>query len=203
MKIYTLPLGMVQANCYILIQDTSCLVIDPGDDFDLDSILQKEKVHLEGILLTHAHFDHIKGVDALVSRHSVPVYVHASEVSFLKNPALNASLSFYETVICNTSPVPFQEGTLSVGPFEIKIYHTPGHSCGSCCFQMEDYLFSGDTLFQGSIGRMDLPTGSVVQMKESLKRLACLEENLIVYPGHGPSTTIGQEKQHNYEMKHL
>ena len=122
---------------------------------------------------------------------------------FLQDPALNASLSFYETIVCHSKAIGIQEGKLSIGKFDIDVYHTPGHTCGSCCFRIEDHLFSGDTLFQGSIGRMDLPTGSVMQMKESLRKLSALEDDLPVYPGHGPATTIGFEKQWNYEMKHL
>lgn len=203
MEVYTCPLGMVQANCYILVKDHACLVIDPGAKFDLDSFLRQRDLHLEGILLTHAHFDHIQGVDALVSAYQVGVYVHESETAFLRSPALNASQSFYETVISQSNPIGFQEGNLQIGSFAIQVLHTPGHSCGSCCFLIEGQLFSGDTLFQGSIGRMDLPTGSIVQMKESLQRLCQLPDDLVVYPGHGPSTTIGQEKQWNYELKSL
>lgn len=202
-EIYTYPLGMVQANCYVVVKEDSCLVIDPGDVLNLQPFLEQNHLHLEAVLLTHAHFDHIKGVDSITEMYSVPVYVHQSEVSFLQDPALNASLSFYETIVCHSKAIGIQEGKLSIGKFDIDVYHTPGHTCGSCCFRIEDHLFSGDTLFQGSIGRMDLPTGSVMQMKESLRKLSALEDDLPVYPGHGTATTIGFEKQWNYEMKHL
>lgn len=83
----------------------------------------------------------------------------------------------YETIVCHSKAIGIQEGKLSIGKFDIDVYHTPGHTCGSCCFRIEDHLFSGDTLFQGSIGRMDLPTGSVMQMKESLRKLSALEDD--------------------------
>lgn len=202
-EIYAYPLGMVQANCYMVVKDGTCLVIDPGDTFDWSSFLEQHHLQLEAVLLTHAHFDHIKGVDSIVDAYGVPVYVHQSEVSFLQDPALNASLSFYETIVCHSKATGIEEGKLHIGKFEIDVIHTPGHTCGSCCFLIEDHLFSGDTLFQGSIGRMDLPTGSVVQMKESLRKLACLDDDLPVYPGHGPTTSIGFEKKWNYEMKQI
>ena len=193
------------ANTYVVGKiGGRCVVVDIGSTDDsiydyIDSHYEK----VEAVLLTHAHFDHIKGVDSITETYSVPVYVHQSEVSFLQDPALNASLSFYETIVCHSKAIGIQEGKLSIGKFDIDVYHTPGHTCGSCCFRIENHLFSGDTLFQGSIGRMDLPTGSVMQMKESLRKLAALEDDLPVYPGHGPATTIGFEKQWNYEMKHL
>ena len=203
MEVYHAVLGPVQTNCYIVVKEGHALIIDPGDTIDLTDFFNKKQIVPDAILLTHAHFDHIKGVDSITETYSVPVYVHQSEVSFLQDPALNASLSFYETIVCHSKAIGIQEGKLSIGKFDIDVYHTPGHTCGSCCFRIEDHLFSGDTLFQGSIGRMDLPTGSVMQMKESLRKLSALEDDLPVYPGHGPATTIGFEKQWNYEMKHL
>ena len=193
------------ANTYVVGEKSkSCVIFDLGSTSKkIINFIKENFIEVKAILLTHAHFDHIKGVDSLTEMYSVPVYVHQSEVSFLQDPALNASLSFYETIVCHSKAIGIQEGKLSIGKFDIDVYHTPGHTCGSCCFRIEDHLFSGDTLFQGSIGRMDLPTGSVMQMKESLRKLSALEDDLPVYPGHGPATTIGFEKQWNYEMKHL
>ena len=203
MKIYTLPLGPVKANCYLLVKEKHCLVIDPGDRFDIDSFLESQSLSLDAILLTHAHFDHIGGVDAILKKHNVPLYIHESELTFLNDSSLNASMSFYQEIVCRHTAIPLPPKELHIGPFEIEILHTPGHSCGSCCFMIEGNLFSGDTLFQGSIGRMDLPTGSVIQMKESLKKLSQLEDSIAVYPGHGPNTSIAQEKRWNYELRNL
>lgn len=203
MELFSLCLGMVQTNCYLLKKEGHALVIDPGDTFDIHSFLKQEELVLDGVLLTHAHFDHIKGVDFICDAFSCPVYVHSSETTFLKDPYYNASQSFYETIICHTEPKSFREGKLKIGVFDIEVIHTPGHTCGSCCFLIDGILFSGDTLFQGSIGRMDLPTGSVIDMKKSLVRLSMLPESLKVYPGHGNPTSIGIEKNINYEMKNL
>ena len=197
MNVKTLTLGPVQANCYIVTKGNHAIVIDPGDLFDLDSILAQGPYTLEAVLLTHAHFDHIKGVDAIVRSHSVPVYIHPQEVAFLKDPSLNASVAFYDRVSIQSPALPLQPGRMNLADFEIDVLFTPGHSCGSTCFIIDNALFSGDTLFQYSIGRTDLPTGSFMEMKESLVRLSSLDDQLIVYPGHGPSTTIGMEKRMN------
>ena len=197
MNVKTLPLGPVQANCYIVTKEDRAIVIDPGDLFDFDSILAQGPYTLEAILLTHAHFDHIQGVDAIIRSHPVPVYIHPQEIAFLKDPSLNASTSFYEMVSIQAPALPLKQGKMKIADFEIEVLFTPGHSCGSTCFIIENALFSGDTLFQYSIGRTDLPTGSLMEMKESLIRLSSLDDQLIVYPGHGPKTTIGQEKRMN------
>ena len=110
---------------------------------------------------------------------------------------MNASVAFYDRVSIQSPALPLQPGRMNLADFEIDVLFTPGHSCGSTCFIIDNALFSGDTLFQYSIGRTDLPTGSFMEMKESLVRLSSLDDQLIVYPGHGPSTTIGMEKRMN------
>ena len=198
MEIICQPLGPVQANCYIVIKDHHALVIDPGDIFPKLSIILKEKqAELDAVLLTHAHFDHIGGVDALVKEFSVPVYLHPAEFSFLNDVQLNASQSFYQNIHCHANPKELKEGLQTIGNFDIQVKFTPGHSAGSVTFCLEDCLFTGDTLFQGSVGRMDLPTGNVLQMNNSIAYFKSLDDSLKVYPGHGPSSVLGYEKKWN------
>ena len=198
MKIICQPLGPVQANCYIVMENHHALVIDPGDSFpELSSILKENDCVLDAVLLTHAHFDHIGGVDSLVQEMHVPVYLNPAEFDFLEDSRLNASQSFYQRVQCFTKPIELHTGLQNIGYFEVEVFFTPGHSIGSSIFKIHDCLFTGDTLFQGSVGRMDLPTGSVEQMNESIAFLKTLSNDLKVYPGHGPSSKIEYEKKWN------
>ena len=198
MEILCKPLGPVQANCYLLIQNHRAIVIDPGDTWmELESILKEKEAKLEAILLTHAHFDHIAGVDTLVEATQATLYLHPSEFEFLQDTRLNASKSFYQNVQCHTIPQPLYEGCQTIAGFDIEVKYTPGHSIGSTTFIIEDCLFTGDTIFQASVGRMDLPTGSLQQMNESIEYFKTLPETFKIYPGHGPSTNVKAEKQWN------
>lgn len=198
MKIITTALGPVQANCYLLIQDGHALVIDPGSDFqNLDRLLEEEKADLDAILLTHAHFDHIGGIDSILKNHDVDVYVNPYEVQFLNDPDLNGSNTFFMHVVSNVKPKTFNEGKMKIGSFDIEVFFFPGHSIGSTVFKIDDKLFTGDFIFQGSIGRMDLETGSEYAMSQSLKKFLRFDQNYSIYPGHGPSTTLDFEKRWN------
>lgn len=204
MKVVERTLGPVQTNCFVLMDQGYALVIDPGDIFsDLDSVLKDNGCKLEAVLLTHGHFDHIGGLDNLLSRYDVPVYIHTSEVNFLSDPRSNGSASFFMHFISHAKPIGIEEGTHQIGHFTIQMMHTPGHTIGSSVFLYEDYMFAGDTLFQGSIGRTDLPSGSMMQMRQSLKRLAELDTNYTVFCGHGPNTTLEQEKSWNPYLRAL
>ena len=198
MKVICVPLGPVQANCYVLIEDGRALVIDPGDDFrDLKQILKRHDARLEAVLLTHAHFDHIGGVDALLQEYDVDVYMNPLEFSFLSSAALNGSSAFGGYLSSQARPEPVKDGMNRIGGFDVEAITLPGHTTGSTVYIIQGMAFTGDVLFQGSVGRTDLPTGSWQQMQESIARLKQLPDSLIVYPGHGPATTIGQEKSWN------
>lgn len=198
MKIFTQPLGPVEANCYVVVKDHHALVIDPGDNFEsLEELLEREEATLDAILLTHAHFDHIGGLDALIEKYEVDVYMNPKEFAFLDDMRLNGSAYFYAKVKSHAIPKPVVEGEQTIGTFDVKAKTLPGHSIGSTVYQIEDALFTGDVLFQGSVGRVDLPTGSEQEMMESIRFLKTLPHDLKVYPGHGPSTTIGQELRWN------
>ncbi|MBP1737180.1 MAG: hypothetical protein H6Q60_1061 [Oscillospiraceae bacterium] len=204
MLIRALQVGQIGTNCYILgDEDTKqCAVIDPGDDGDY--ILGQ----LRGlgytpvvVLLTHAHFDHILGLPALRTAFpDIPVYAH---------PLETAGQQSTETIFGMTVPTlssmgtitPYVEGdTVAVGGLTVEVLHTPGHSAGSVTLKVGDVLFSGDTLFRGSCGRTDLPGGSHTVILQSLKRLAALDGDYKVYPGHESSTTLDYERKVNYYM---
>lgn len=198
MQIIQRELGPVQANCYVLIEDHHALIIDPGDHFgDLDSILQETNSVLEAIVLTHAHFDHIAGVDEILEKHKIPLYLNPFEFDFLSDPNLNASQNFFRYTICNAKPIALKEGLNQIGHFNVEALFCPGHSIGSTVLIINNKMFSGDVLFQGSIGRVDLNTGSEYAMRKSLNKLKKIKTNMDIYPGHGPKTTLDFEKKYN------
>lgn len=203
MKVIQQPLGPVQANCYLVMENRHALIIDPADILpNLDEILNQNDCTLDAIVLTHAHFDHISGVDKIVNKFGCDVYLNPNEFDFLLDPDLNSSSAFYMDVTCNANAKPLIEGKNEIAGFEVEAIYCPGHSIGSTVLKIEDCLFTGDVLFQGSIGRMDLATGSVTSMKQSLKKLVQFNKDYKVYPGHGPTTSLSQEKKWNESLKY-
>lgn len=207
MKIKQLPLGPIGTNCYIIYKENTALIVDPGDSPNqIIQFLEKEKLRPIAILLTHTHFDHIGAVDPIREAFNIPVFVHALEEDWLEDPSLNGSQFFAlpAPITAKKAEKTLEEGTLSIGDFEMEVRHTPGHSPGSCSFifHHEGFVIAGDTLFQGGIGRTDLPGGDFAQLYASIHhKLLSLPESLIVYPGHGPKTTIDEEKKFNPFLK--
>ena len=193
LHINTLPLGAYQTNCYIVSKEGSdrCIVIDPG--YESGDILKKmQGKTLAAILLTHGHFDHVGGVGFLASETGCPVYICPEDLSM--PPQMTNGPIFYTHT--------YGEGdVLNLGDITLKILHTPGHTPGSVCIAAEDALFTGDTRFQDSCGRTDLPGGDWATILSSLRRLKALEGSYTVYPGHGPSTTLQDERTYNPYMK--
>ena len=191
--ITTLPLGAYQTNCYIVWNENSqqCLVIDPGYESDeILSLTQGKQV--SAILLTHGHFDHVGGVGQLACETGCRVYICPEDLSM--PPQMTAGPIFYT----NT----YGEGdVLHLADISLRILHTPGHTPGSVCILAENALFTGDTLFQDSCGRTDLPGGDWATILKSLRRLKSLEGDYKVYPGHGPATTLQDEKTYNPYMQ--
>ena len=200
MTIRCLPLGALQANCYLLSdEEGATAVIDPGDEAGtiLETVRAGE-LAVEAILLTHAHFDHILAADELRRETGAPVYVYETDAPALADPRRSL------TVLAKGGAGPLRADRLlkdgeelRVGRLAVSVLHTPGHTPGSCCFLCGDALFSGDTLFAGSIGRTDFPGGDDQAMAASLRMLAALEPGIRVFPGHGESTTLSKERMEN------
>lgn len=204
MKWTQIPLGIMQTNCYIVEKDQACLVFDPGSEGNkLIEWLEEKELKPIAILLTHAHFDHIGAVDEVRNHYKIPVYLHEKEKNFPTDPTLNGSSYFRTSSPIVANPADFllaREESMKVGDFEFSIYETPGHSPGSVSyyFQSEGFVISGDALFNGSIGRTDLPGGNQSVLLESIhEKLLQLPEETVVMPGHGPTTTILDEMDSN------
>lgn len=204
MEIIAMPVGLVQANCYIVYkkEDKKALVIDPGGEPEkiIDTIV-RHQLQVQAILLTHAHFDHIGGLDSVRKHTNAPVYLHKAEWKWLTEPALNGSAKLMgETITASEADDGLAEGSMEIGEFNIKILHTPGHSPGSVSFvfSKDNFAICGDVLFQQGVGRTDLVEGDMKTLENSIrKKLYPLPDNLTVLPGHGPATTIGYEKKNN------
>ena len=203
MKIETFVIGVMRTNCYLLInEDTKeAVVIDPGasPDYFLNHI-KEQGLDLKAILLTHGHFDHILGLPSFLQEFDVPVYAHEKEVSLLADATLNISKA-YKKEYAFTDAIALKDGDmLEIGGMCYKVIHTPGHTGGGVCYYAEDEkkLFSGDTLFLGSVGRTDLPTSDEAALKHSVReKLLVLPEDVDVYPGHADATTIAYERKYN------
>ena len=190
------------ANCYVLIDDnSSCVVIDPSKDYDgIVKYINKNQLSLKGVLLTHGHFDHFRGVDILINTFHCPLYISFYDEDFLKNTSKNCS----SLVDCNYI-VQSEAKTVSDGDIlnllkeDINVLETPGHTRGSVCYYLKDskIMFTGDFLFHTSAGRCDLPTGNNKQMAESIRKISSFNNDIKIYPGHGPSSTLGSEKKNN------
>lgn len=196
--------GMVQTNCYILYNEETKkgIIVDPGDDAEkLMSYIDKKELQIEAILLTHGHFDHIMAVPELKKRFGVPVYASEAEREVLGNPDANLSLYMGGRGISLEADNYLKDGeTLTLLGEEVRCILTPGHTVGGMCyyFPKSGILFSGDTLFQESVGRTDFPGGSMKELVRSIReKLFPLAPATKVYPGHGLTTTIEIEKMFN------
>ena len=202
MIIKTLPVGPIMANCFIVgCQETmQAAIIDPGDE--ADKILQSvadSNLEVKTIINTHGHFDHVSANKGIHAATNAPILIHALDAPMLEHisaSAANWGLS------AENSPVPdrtLNDGdTIVFGNITLNVLHTPGHTPGGISLFTEGHVFVGDTLFAGSIGRTDFPGGDFTTLKSSIQdKLFTLEDDVRVYTGHGPETTIGHEKQHN------
>jgi len=194
MNITTMALGDYQTNCYMVCgQGEECVVIDPGytPERVLRAVREMGKT-VAAVFLTHGHFDHVGGVKAIAEETGCRVYLCKEELSMPE--AWTAGPLYYTHL--------YGEGdTVEIAGLSFRVLQTPGHTPGSVCITCEDAMFSGDTLFWGSCGRTDLPGGDWATIVRSLKRLAAMAGDYTVYPGHGQSTRLSQERVYNPYMR--
>ncbi len=191
LQIHTLTLGLYQTNCYIVHNEgeKECIVIDPG--YEANTIMNRAALlglEIKAILLTHAHFDHVGAVRQIAADTDCQVYVQEQELTL---PGAMTDGPVYYTDLYPA------EGTIQVAGMEVKVLHTPGHTPGSVCLLTGDAMFSGDTLFAGSMGRCDFPGSSIFDMRKSMKKLCNLPGDYRVFPGHAEATTLEFERKTN------
>lgn len=199
MKITRLPLGALATNCYIVSNGDSVLIVDPSAEAKV--IINKLKdinLPVDGILLTHTHYDHFGALDEVQAFTDAEVYMSDIEVDWLTDVDKNGSIRFTERITSSVRPNTLNDGPNAVGAFNFDVIHTPGHSPGSLSYKFDDFVISGDVLFNRGVGRTDLYGGSTEELLYSIKeKLFKLKPDTIVYAGHNIPTTIGEEKAHN------
>lgn len=195
MQIRNLCRGGWASNCYLVSQGTDAVVIDPSSSAEeITDVLTEAGMTLQGILLTHGHFDHILSLDALRDTTGAPAYLHRGDGDFPSDPGKNCYLGFLGRDIRHRGAEVLLEGdeVLTFGALTFRVLHTPGHTGGCVCYRCGDTLFTGDTLFAEGYGRTDLPGGSWSALRDSLAFLAGMQEDLTVYPGHGPACSLAE-----------
>ena len=204
MQIIRLPVGMLQANCYLVAEaGGDAVVIDPGAEAErIIEAVRSRDLKVKHILLTHVHFDHMQAAADVAAATGADILAPEGDWPALTDPQLS---------LCHMMPgggsqtlsaaVKLRDGeVVEAGKLRLTVLHTPGHTPGSCCFLCGDVLFTGDTLFRGSVGRMDFPGGSYDALKRSLDRLAALPGNYTLLPGHDDATTLAEERAGNPYM---
>lgn len=201
MNLKRLVLGALETNCYLVWSDTGeGIVIDPADEPEKILLaVQQENISVTAVVLTHVHFDHMLAAEAVCAATGAPLYIGAEDNDALSNPQRNLSGWFQigQKIILKEAHLLHEGDVLSFGNETLTVLETPGHTPGCICLHSAEVLFSGDTLFQNSIGRLDFPGGDEKAMVHSLQRLLDLPESTKVYSGHGSATTIGNEKKYN------
>ncbi|MEM0078896.1 MAG: MBL fold metallo-hydrolase [Nitrososphaerota archaeon] len=209
--------GLLMSNSYVVFDPDlrEAIIIDAGDEADkILRMIEKNDVKVKAIYATHGHFDHVLAVREVKEQLGCKFYIHREDLPLLERASESYMKLFGEERLGPPAPDGYvSEGDIiKIGDYEMKVIHTPGHTSGSVCYVIEGAVFTGDTLFAGSIGRTDLPGGNLQKLIDSLTRkLLSLPEDYSVFPGHGPSTTIGIEKLYNpfigigglYREKHL
>lgn len=195
MLVKVIPTGTIEENCYLVMDENTKegFIVDPGDEpLKIEKAIKDTGMNLKYILLTHAHFDHVGALNYLVEKFNVPFYMNKEEEEFAKTDdyvfgKINKANGYLD-----------DNSELSIGNESIRVFHTPGHTVGGLCFLISNKLFTGDTLFRSSVGRSDFPGGDMAALVNGIKtKLLPLGDEIEVYPGHGPMSTIGYEKKNN------
>lgn len=194
MEIKTFVLGPLQTNTYLLSIDDKAILIDPASKPEKCVELLGDK-KLIAILLTHGHFDHIKAVDGLYKQYKCPVYLHKDDEYLARDKKSGEEFGLVSYISCPT--IHINEGHNKIGPFEFDTIYTPGHTKGSVLYMFDDSIFTGDTLFKGSVGRTDLDGGNQSELIRSLRFFNSLNKDYYIYPGHDQPTTLSNELRYN------
>ena len=197
-----LTVGPLETNCYILGDEKTkqAAVIDPGGDFEIiEDHLMKLKLKIQYIILTHGHVDHIGALSQLKKATEAEILIHSKDSAMLYDPNQNLSIFSGDKIIATKADKLLEEGDIvQCGGIKLEVLHTPGHTPGGISLVTDKMIFTGDSLFCGSIGRTDFPGSSYQKLISSIKdKILTKEDDLIIYPGHGPSSTIGEERKNN------
>lgn len=183
MKIEKIVVGLINENCYLIIKDDKCIIVDPGDEKEkIISRIEKLKLNVIGVLITHAHFDHVGALNDILDRYNVPVYYYNVNNEIEYNKLINV-----------------KEEKYIIDDFKFKIIFTPGHRNDSVTyyFYEENIMFTGDFLFKGTMGRTDLEYASINEMKKSIEKIKDYSDDIVIYPGHGDLSNLKFEKEYN------
>lgn len=204
MKIQRIVLPACGTNCYIVVNEgtNEAFIVDPGSaGSQIIATIKKLQVKPVGVLLTHGHFDHAGALDEVCKHFSIESYAHEMEKETLESPELNLSMSFFgESEVYHANYYLKDEQEFDLAGFHIRCLFTPGHTPGGCCFYLpyESCMFTGDTLFAGSVGRTDFPKGSMSQLVNSIReKILSLPTDIQCFPGHEGTTTIEEERMYN------
>lgn len=200
MKIDSIAVGAFCANCYFLVAGDEAIIVDPGDEAKkICSIIDKLGAKVIAIVNTHGHVDHIGANMEVHDYTGADIYIHEDDAAMLGDASLNLSMFTGGTVKSREAHKQLRDGDeIRVGGETLKVLHTPGHTQGGICLLGDGFVLTGDTLFQASVGRSDFPGGSHTQLIDSIKtKLMVLADDIKVYPGHGPASTIGYERTRN------
>ena len=211
MKIKRFPVGALWTNCYLIWDSQKHgFFVDPGGDAsELGRFACNNDITIDWVIITHGHIDHIAGLASLRNLAENGVAIHEKDADCLTNINRNLSEQFggQASTFLAAEKILRDGEILHVGDMSIEVIHTPGHTRGGICLYVSDgderILLSGDKLFASSVGRTDLPGGDYQALRQSLKRLCCMPDDLVVYPGHGPETTIGEERRNNQYFRDI
>jgi hydroxyacylglutathione hydrolase len=201
MNIETIPVGPLQANCFIVWDEKTreAIVIDPGDEPDrIIALIKQKNLNVKYIICTHAHFDHVGALPELKSHTGAAIAVHNLEKEIYEGARDMAAFFGYDIESLPEPDIYLKDGDpIKIGELEFRVIHTPGHSPGGLCLYGNGVVFTGDTIFAGSVGRTDFYGGSIEELKSSFKKILSLPQHTKIFPGHGPETTVEVELKEN------